>query len=312
MKLASYVRDGVASFGRLDERGLCDVPTAWPDGPPTLLDALEAGEQALARIARLGPPADKWLSPDDVQLLAPIPAPRKVIGLAGNYVKHLRESNLAKGLSDAPAVDTTPRPFLMPASAVAATGQEIAWPRFSRQIDYEVELVVVIGSRCKEVAPEQAWACIAGYTIANDVSARSTTFADGRSRRPWDEFYDWLHGKWGDGFCPMGPVLVTADEIADPAALTLSLTVNGELRQQASASQMIFDCGQIVSFVSHLMTLLPGDVIATGTPEGVGMSTGTYLRGGDVITCRIDRIGELTNRLSDPPGDFYTPCKRGS
>ena len=309
MKLASYRRSGVESFGRLSEEGFCDVPSAWPDGPATLLAALQAGQQALDRIARLSPAGGHWLAPQEVQLLAPIPSPPKLIGLAGNYVKHLRESNLAKGLSDSPAIDTTPRPFLMPATAVAAPLQEIPWPRYSTQIDYEVELAVVIGSRCKEASSEQARRCIAGYTIANDVSARSVTFADGRAKRPWDEFYDWLHGKWADGFCPMGPVLVTADEIGDPSTLNLSLAVNGEIRQQACAAQMIFSTAQIVSFVSHIMTLLPGDIIATGTPEGVGMASGNYLHGGDVLTCRIDRIGELTNRLSSPPKDFYTPCQ---
>jgi 2-keto-4-pentenoate hydratase/2-oxohepta-3-ene-1,7-dioic acid hydratase in catechol pathway len=233
-----------------------------------------------------------------------------VIGLAGNYVQHIQESKLDKGLTAAPHADTVPRPFLMPATAVAAPGQEIPWPAYSREIDYEIELAVVVGSPARCVSPAQARACIAGYTIANDVSARSVTFAEGRARRPWDEFYDWMCGKWADGFCPMGPYLVTADEIGNPKTLRLQLRVNGQLRQDSEASAMIFDPYEIVSFLSHLMTLVPGDVIATGTPHGVGMATGSFLQAGDVISCRIDRIGELTNRLGPPPAAFYAPCRR--
>ena len=134
---------------------------------------------------------------------------------------------------------------------------------------------------------------ILGYTIANDVSARSCSFSDGREKRPRDDFFDWLHGKWADGFCPLGPWIVTADEVGAPMDLGISLDVNGQTRQNSRTSAMIFDVFELVSFISHIMTLTPGDVIATGTPSGVGMATGNFLKGGDVITCRIEKIGEL-------------------
>jgi len=308
VKLATYVHNGAQSFGVVTDAGIVDVPAAWPDGPGSVLAALQAGEDALAEIARLVAAAGQFIDPASVQLLAPIPAPPKVIGLAVNYVEHHREIDRDKDMPDHPRNTTTPRPFIMPATAVTGPDAEIPWPAHSRQIDYEVELAVVIGRIATCVAPEQARACIAGYTIANDVSARSVTHTAGRAERPKDAFFDWLHGKWADGFCPQGPWLVTADEIADPDRLDLELTVNGRMRQKANTAQMIFDVDRIVSFVSHLMTLAAGDVIATGTPSGVGAATGDFLAAGDVITCRIEGIGELTNTLGPAPDAFYEPC----
>ncbi|MCK4602516.1 MAG: fumarylacetoacetate hydrolase family protein [Phycisphaerae bacterium] len=311
MKLTTYSYAGKTSFGVVTNRGICDAASLWPDGPTSLLDALQMGSNALAKIAELAAKADSFVAADDVTFLAPIPAPPKVVALAGNYVEHIRESKkMAAGLSEAPRLDTTPRPFLMPATVIADPGAEIPWPCYSRQIDYEVELAVIIGSSAKCVSAENAAAHIAGYTIANDVSARSTTFAEERSQRPWDEFYDWLNGKWADGFLPLGPYLVTPDEVGDVRDLDIELTVNGKTRQKASTAQMIFDVFEIVSFVSHIMTLTPGDVIATGTPSGVGAAGGDFLNAGDTITCRIQNIGELTNTLGRLPKTFYTPCVR--
>lgn len=320
MKLATYLYRDRQSFGVVTSNGICDLPTSWPNGngPTSMLELLQAGPDALTRAAALtgtgkvASACDRLIPLSDVRLLAPIPDPPKVIGLAGNYVKHIREADLAKGLSDNPVVDTTPRPFLMPATVITGPDSEVPWPSYSRQIDYEIELAVVIGSRCKCVPSSQAGQYIAGYTIANDISARSTTFADGRSRRPWDEFYDWLNGKWADCFCPTGPYLVTAEEVGDPTNLQVELTVNGRTRQQETTSGMIFDVYEIVSFISHIMTLTPGDIIATGTPSGVGFADGNFLAGGDVITCRIENIGELTNTLGRSPQSFYAPCQGAS
>jgi len=309
MKLASYLYKRTASFGVVKPGGIFDVPANWPDGPAGLLEALQAGADALRRISEIAESADNLLGESEVALIAPIPHPPKIVALAGNYAKHIAESNLAKGLTTNAAVDTTPRPFLMPATAVAGPNTRVSWPCYSRQIDYEIELAVVIGAECKCVSPEQASDYIAGYTIVNDISARSTTFAEGRSVRPWDEFYDWLAGKWADGFCPMGPHLVTADEVGDPTDLALELKVNGRTRQKETTAAMIFDVYHIVSFVSHLMTLTPGDVIATGTPSGVGMADGRFLEAGDEITCSIERIGTMTNTLDDEPENYYAPCR---
>ncbi len=310
MKLATFECDGTESFGVITDRGIVDVRRAWPDGPGSLLEALQAGPEAVGRIDWLAGEADSFLPEQKVRLLAPLPKPTKILALAGNYVEHIRESKLDKGLTGEPHEDTTPRPFIMPNTAVADPGAVVPWPAFSRDIDYEIELAVVIGARAKCVTPDEAVGCVAGYTIVNDVSARSVTFVEGRSSRPWDEFYDWLNGKWADGFLPMGPCMVTADEIGDVRDLRLELTVNGETRQKASTAEMIFDVYEIVSFLSHLMTLEPGDVIATGTPAGVGAGDGRMLKGGDVVTSRIEKIGELTFTLGEPPEQFYTPCKQ--
>jgi 2-keto-4-pentenoate hydratase/2-oxohepta-3-ene-1,7-dioic acid hydratase in catechol pathway len=262
----------------------------------------------MERIAELSISPDLFIPLGNVRLLAPIPHPPKLIGLAVNYSEHHRETNRGQDFPPNPKHTTTPRPFIMPATAVAAPGAEIPWPAYSRQIDHEIELAVVIGATAKRVTAEQASGCIAGYTIANDISARSVTFAQGRGPRPKDDFFDWLHGKWADGFCPLGPYLVTADEVGDPGNLQMELTVNGQTRQKAGTSEMVFNVYEIVAFCSHIMTLLPGDVIATGTPSGVGMATGLFLRGGDVITCAIEKLGKLTNTLGPEPKEFYTPC----
>lgn len=309
MKLVTYQSRGRGSFGVLSKGAVLDIPSAWPDGPQTLLAAMQQGGETLAKIARFVAGAGQHGIPlSQVQLLAPLPQPPKVLGLAVNYVEHHYEWDRGSPLPDHPKFTTTPRPFLMPSTCVIGTGQTIPWPAFSRQIDYEIELAIVIGKTVRRISPQQAHEAIAGYTIANDVSARSVTHSEGRQTRPKDDFFDWLHGKWADGFCPLGPCLVTADEIGDPMNLGLELAVNGEVRQKARTRDMIFDVYEIVSFLSHLMTLTPGDVIATGTPSGVGLASGNFLKGGDVITCRIEKIGELTNTLGQPPVQFYTPC----
>lgn len=308
MKLATYISSGRASWGVVRNQQIIDMPARWPHGPESLPAALEQGPEALSQAARIAADAE-GIALSQVRLLAPIPHPPKLLGLAVNYAEHHREFNRGHDLPDDPRRRTTPRPFLMPHTSVIGPGDVIPWPRYSRQIDHEIELAVVIGAKASCVSPGQARGVIAGYTIANDVSARSVTHAQNRQPRPKDDFFDWLHGKWADGFCPLGPYLVTADEVGDVSTLNLQLSVNGEVRQSASAGMMIFDVYELVSFCSHLMTLTPGDIIATGTPAGVAMATGKWLKGGDVITCRIDRIGELTNTLGQPPDDFYAPCR---
>jgi 2-keto-4-pentenoate hydratase/2-oxohepta-3-ene-1,7-dioic acid hydratase in catechol pathway len=248
---------------------------------------------------------------ESVTLLAPLPRPGKLLALAGNYAEHVKEAaherGFKVGLSESPRQATVPRPFLMPPTVVCGPGDTIVWPAYSREIDYELELAVVIGRKAKAVDAREAMDCIAGYTIANDVSARSVTFKEGRVKRPWDEFYDWLNGKWADGFLPLGPYLVTADEIDDVQDLQMTLKVNGQTRQSANTAQMIYPVTDIVSFCSHLMTLEPGDIISTGTPAGVGLATGNFLEAGDIIECTIEGLGALTNALGPRPETFYEP-----
>jgi 2-keto-4-pentenoate hydratase/2-oxohepta-3-ene-1,7-dioic acid hydratase in catechol pathway len=309
MKLVTYWRNRAVSCGILTDDGIMDIPSVWqgPNPPYTVKDALEKGKSCLDKLARLANAADILTPLESVKLLAPVPRPGKVIGLAGNYVEHIKEAGLKLGLSDSPQKTNVPRPFLMPPTVVIGPDEEIPWPAYSEQIDYELELAVVIGRKAKCVKPDYALDFVAGYTIANDVSARSVTFAKNRAKRPWDEFYDWLNGKWADGFLPMGPYLLTADEIPDVQNLEMTLAVNGQVRQKANTSQMIFQVADVVSFLSHIMTLEPGDIIATGTPSGVGFATGNYLQPGDRIDCTIEKLGTLTNTLGQRPEKFYEP-----
>lgn len=307
----TYSKDRSVSCGILTETGLIDIPSAWNDtNPPrSVKEILQRGPNCLAKLSEQTKSPGDMIPLDSVKILAPIPRPGKVLALAGNYVEHIKEAGLKLGLSDSPRLTTVPRPFLMPGTVVAHPGDQIPWPVYSETIDYELELAIVIGRKTKHIAPEKALECVAGYTIANDVSARTVTFTKNRAKRPWDEFYDWLNGKWADSFCPMGPYLLTADEIDDVQNLNLELRVNDEVRQKANTAQMIHTVAQIVSFLSHLMTLEPGDVIATGTPSGVGLATGNYLKAGDRIDASIEGLGTLTNTLGPKPDIFYEPLK---
>ena len=309
MKLITYSRNQLISCGILTDEGIIDIPSAWPwsNPPRSIKEILQHGRPCLAKLAELADLADGFIPLDSVKLLAPIPRPTKVLALAGNYSEHIAEVGRTLGLSDSPRGTTVPRPFLMPPTVVIGHDEEIPWPAYSEKIDYEIELAVVIGKKAKCVTPDEAGDVIAGYTIANDVSARSVTFAKARAERPWDEFFDWLNGKWADGFLPMGPFLLTADEIENIQNLQMILKINGEVRQKANTSQMIFPVADIVSFLSFLMTLEPGDCLATGTPAGVAAATGKFLQPGDCIECKIEKLGTLTNTLGPKPSKFYEP-----
>jgi 2-keto-4-pentenoate hydratase/2-oxohepta-3-ene-1,7-dioic acid hydratase in catechol pathway len=212
MKLVTYARDKSVSCAILTDAGLIDVQAVWagPNPPRSLKEILEIGPSCLNRLAELARSSDILTPLDSVKLLAPIPRPGKVIALAGNYSEHIKEAGLSLGLSDSPGKTTVPRPFLMPATVIIGPDREIPWPAYSEQIDYELELAVIIGKKAKCIKPDDALEYVAGYTIANDVSARSVTFARGRAKRPWDEFYDWLNGKWADGFLPMDHICLRA------------------------------------------------------------------------------------------------------
>ncbi|AQT68546.1 Ureidoglycolate lyase [Anaerohalosphaera lusitana] len=311
MKLVSFRQDGSESYGVLNERGVVDVPKmlTGPQPPETLLAMLERPD-AVSRLGDIAQQASEVIPLSDVELLAPITRPGKLLALAGNYVKHIVEAGKKLGLSESPRKTTVPRPFLMPPNVLTATNTTIPLPCYSETVDYEIELTVVMGRTAKCVSPEEALEYVAGYTIGNDISARTVTFKEDRSERPWDEFFDWLNGKWSDAFFPMGPCLVTADEIGDPQKLDLELKVNGEVRQKANTKDMIFTVADTVSFLSHIMTLEPGDCIATGTPEGVGMASGVFLQPGDEIECSIEKIGTLTNLVGQRPDHKFKPCQQ--
>ena len=311
MKLAAYKSNGVESVGVLTERGIVDIPTIWPgpDPPRSIIDILR--RDAIAAVKGLAETSEIVTPVENVKLLAPIPRPGKLLALAGNYGEHIKEASVKRGfklgLSDAKKQTTVPRPFLKPATTIIGPDDKIPWPEYSEQIDYELELAVVIGKRAKCVEAKEVIDCVAGYMIANDVSARSVTFKNGRAERPWDDFYDWLAGKWADGFCPIGPYLVTADEILDVQNLRMELKVNNETRQKANTGQMIYPVADVVSFLSFIMTLEPGDIILTGTPAGVAVASGRFLQSGNTIECKIENLGVLKNTLSQRPADFYKP-----
>ncbi|MCW5853793.1 MAG: fumarylacetoacetate hydrolase family protein [Anaerolineae bacterium] len=224
-----------------------------------------------------------------VRLLAPIPRPGKFLALAGNYQAHIEEG----GGKRVDKTKITPRVFMKPSSCVVGPGEAVQLPRVSDAVDYELELGIVIGRQAKHVSVDQALDYVAGYTIINDISSRSLNIGAHRTPRPMDDFFDWLNGKWQDSFGPMGPYILTADEVADPDDLDLKLSVNGVLRQNSNTGYMIFNTREMVAFCSDLMTLEPGDVIATGTPSGVGDTTGTYLKAGDVMRGEVEGLGVL-------------------
>ncbi len=237
----------------------------------------------------------------EVRLLVPIAHPSKLLLMAGNYAKHVAE----RGGTAAERKETFPYVFMKPPSTtLTRPGDPIVLPRVSPDhIDWECELGVVIGRTCRHIEEDEALRCIAGYTIVNDISDRAYRPNPGRKARERDKFFDWLHGKWHDTFCPMGPCILSADAVPDPQALPIRLSVNGEVKQDASTAEMVFPVAAIISFISRMMTLQPGDVIATGTPAGVGSATGTYLRPGDRIVATIEPIGTLENPVEAESDD---------
>jgi 2-keto-4-pentenoate hydratase/2-oxohepta-3-ene-1,7-dioic acid hydratase in catechol pathway len=230
---------------------------------------------------------------EDVQLLVPVASPPKLLFLAGNYAKHIAE----RGGATAERQETFPYIFMKPPSTTLTNpGDPIVIPRISpAQVDWECELGVVIGQYCRGVSEAEAVSCVAGYTVINDISDRSFKPNPQRKPRERDKFFDWLYGKWHDTFCPMGPCILSADAVKDPQSLPLRLTVNSQEKQQGTTAEMVFPVAAIIAFLSQLVTLEPGDVIATGTPSGVGASTGTFLQPGDIVRATILPIGTLEN-----------------
>ncbi|NCO33035.1 MAG: hypothetical protein AUJ92_04525 [Armatimonadetes bacterium CG2_30_59_28] len=233
---------------------------------------------------------------DAVKLLAPIQNPRKLLCIAGNYEEHIRESG--RPVSDKDRV--APRVFMKPpTTTLCGMDAPVLVSRYSRYVDYEGELAVVIGKRGKYIALETALDYVAGYTCLNDISERKFMIRERETSEPRDTFFDWLNGKWMDNSAPMGPWIVTTDEIPDPQCLELSLKVNEQEKQRASTSMMIFSVADLVHYISQALTLEPGDVIATGTPAGVGQASPSGLQPGDVVEVRIEGIGTLRNPVEE-------------
>ncbi|MDP5219677.1 fumarylacetoacetate hydrolase family protein [Ruegeria sp. 2205SS24-7] len=256
---------------------------------------IAGGEAALGALKTLVSSAEEGelkgaLVPADAPLLAPIPDPRKNLFCVGrNYAEHIAEGERAQnqkiGVTEHPVFFTKP-----PTSIVAPEADILIFPSVSQAIDYEVELAVVIGKPGRNIAKADAYDHVYGYTILNDITARDI------QRRHGGQYFK---GKGLDGSCPLGPLIVTADAVSDPHALSIGITINGEQRQNGTTADMIFDIPTLIASLSEGMTLEPGDVIATGTPSGVGyaMDPPQFLKDGDIVVCEISEIGTLRNTV---------------
>lgn len=281
MRLATYAVGSRARLGIIKDGRIIDLTA--PGGPATMLELIQAGPEVWAQAEMRSRATDAPSRPlTSVRLLAPLPNPPKIVAIGLNYMDHCREQNVP--VPDRPLV------FAKFPSSIIGPGDDIVWdPALTRQVDYEAELGVVIGRRARRVSAERALDYVFGYTIVNDVSARDLQFPDKQ----------WVRGKSLDTFCPLGPVIVTADEIPDPQALAIQCQVNGQSMQNSSTGEMIFSVRQLIAVLSHSFTFEPGDLIATGTPNGVGVfrKPPVFLQDGDTVAVEIAGIGRLENRV---------------
>ncbi len=274
MKLVTFRKaDGTVAHGRLDDTTITELG----DGDLLALVGGAAGEERGTHPV------------ESVTLLAPLLAPPKVLCAATNYQEHIIEG----GGEPYDKSKVSPKMFLKPHTSVIGPGEAFEIPEISAAADWEAELCVVIGKEARGVSADDALSYVFGYTASNDISLRKLAIGYERDMNPWAGFFDWLEGKWADGAAPIGPWLVTADEVDDPQALPISLTLNGEVRQKATTADMIFTVAELVAFCSRLCTLVPGDVILTGTPSGVGATTGEFLSDGDVMVVDMGPLGQL-------------------
>lgn len=321
MRLCRLRHDGIEQIGLYDEERIVLVAEAIetyrnktgttglvPAGDD-LLPWLPPDGEAYPVISRLV----DWIAnhPDELppeavvetataQLLVPIPRPNKLFLLAGNYAAHIEEG----GDRAAERADTFPYVFMKPPTTTLTNpGDAVVIPSNSPDtIDWELELAVVIGRKAKRVSESEALDYVAGYTVINDISNRRFRPNPGRKERARDKFFDWMHGKWFDSFCPCGPCIATTDSIADPQSLAMQLTLNGEVRQDASTALQVFPVAAVVEFISNICTLEPGDIISTGTPAGVGNTTDTFLKAGDELRASIEKIGSLVSPITNEAG----------
>lgn len=292
MKLLSFSLGGVVKVGLYRDGRVLDLPAAYMEvfgvsaAPDFLYDMrklIELGEPALKIAAEVAARAKgPSLSPGEVFWLPPVPNPEKILAVAVNYRAHGKE------LGHEPPK----RPYFFPKFPNALVGHEgrIIKPKVARQVDWEVELVAVVGKRGKYVGREEAPGYVFGYAVGNDVSARDWQFpAVGQYGM------NWIWGKSMDTAAPVGPYIVTSDELPDPHKLRVTLRVNGAVEQEGTTADLIFDVWDLLHWASQGITLKPGDLIFTGTPPGVGHAKGKYLKGGDVVEAEAEGIGVLRN-----------------
>lgn len=280
MKLVTYGESGQERIGAVVGDEIVDLRSADESLPGTVLGVLEADAvEAVSRAVVSG--AGERTPLDGARLASPIPRPPKIVCVGLNYLDHATEQNTP--LPEHPLL------FSKATSSVVGPYDDVVLPAESEQVDYEVELAVVIGRTATAVSEADAYDYIAGYTVANDVSARDIQFRQ----------QQWHQGKSYDTFCPMGPWLVTKDEIPDPNSLAVKLTLNGTVLQDSNTDNLIFNVPTLVSRISSAMTLLPGDVISTGTPAGVGVfrDPKILLKAGDYMETWVEGIGTLKNHV---------------
>lgn len=277
MRIGRAARGGTEYLVRIDTGDVVTPVVVQPvePGRDPLREALTLGSDlaTMPGCAEAGPLAD-------FRLLAPVVAPSKLLAIGLNYADHARESG-----QEPPAA---PVLFVKTTNSICGPDDAIRYSKDdSTQVDYEAELALVIGRTARRVSAADALHHVLGYTLCNDVSARDAQFGDGQ----------WVRGKSFDTFSPLGPWIVTSDEVPDPQALGIRCRVNGTLLQDSSTAEMIFGCAEIVSYLSRVMTLEPGDVIATGTPVGVGFARRppVFLVDGDTVEIEVDGIGTLSN-----------------
>ncbi len=287
MKLVTFTQSDSTRIGILDNDAIVDLSVVAPSLPTEMCAFLEAGRSALDTAKQAAGNTAALLALADITIEAPILRPPKILAVGLNYKDHIAETGR----------DTPEFPMIFNKQSTSVTGPAsvIHLPHVSDKLDYEGELAIVIGRRCRHVPKSRAAEVIVGYTIAHDVSVR-----DWQRRVP-----TFTMGKSFDTHCPLGPCIVTADEIGDPHGLELQTWVNGESRQHSNTRELLFDCFDLIEHLSTAFTLEPGDIISTGTPGGVGvaMKPPKFLKAGDVVKISIDKIGTLENSvIAEPEG----------
>lgn len=282
MRLVTYQSPSGPRVAGLREGSYVDLNHADGTLPSSLKSLLALGEAGLAR-ARAALAAGPVLDQRPPRLLAPIPDPEKIICIGLNYADHAAESGAQ--------IPSEPVVFSKFLTALRGPDDRIVLPRLSSEVDYEAELVAVIGREGRHIPRDKAGDFIAGYTCGHDVSAR-----DWQRKKPGGQ---WLLGKSFDSFAPLGPALVTADEVGDPGNLDIQLRLNGQTMQRSNTRQLIFHVAELVAYISGVCTLKPGDLIYTGTPPGVGMARKppVWLKAGDVVEVEVERVGLLRNEV---------------
>jgi 2-keto-4-pentenoate hydratase/2-oxohepta-3-ene-1,7-dioic acid hydratase in catechol pathway len=294
MKFLRFKHQGRTALGVLvaDDKQVLDLTQALEGGPTDIPALVAGGSAALAAVATLiKGPVQPGISVEDIEWLAPVKPAKNVFCVGRNYREHIIEGNIARGVDPYAFPDAIEFFTKPPTTVIGHKATVLRHAALTDNLDYEVELGIVIGQGGRDISVEDAMNHVFGFTIVNDVTARNLQRKHGQ----------WFKGKGLDTTCPIGPVIVHRSAIGDPNNLSIDLSVNGEMRQSDNTRDMIFNIPVIVSQLSAGLTLEPGDVIATGTPKGVGfaMKPPKCLNAGDVMVARIEGIGELQNKVVD-------------